>query len=155
MEVWPNWAARWTQLQPSPSIKDGSAPYFISCTTIERWPCLRDERTKQISLTTYSFCSMFLHIHFKLQQLHWPTTEQNTSASWFWRGCFTIRLHKQVYGLCWNLSRQTQRSPAIAACVQEVLKVIGGVPGGGGASARELCSTCEPVSADAFCQSYQ
>lgn len=63
MEVWPNWAARWTQLQPSPSIKDGSAPYFMSCTTMDRWPCLREtqkdtnislQELQKLILTSYS-----------------------------------------------------------------------------------------------------
>lgn len=38
--VWPNWAAKCMQEQPSASLKLGSAPAFINITAASRCPCL-------------------------------------------------------------------------------------------------------------------
>lgn len=152
MEVWPNWAARWTQLQPSPSIKEGSAPYFISCTTIDRWPCLGDKRTKQRKYRENQcpISVLLLNTQFKSAALFFSPSLYYANKLALGKPSRWAVWNPELGAACvWTLSCQKWRWWGI-------LKVIGGGPGGGGVSHRlDSSSTCEPVGADAFRQGHQ
>lgn len=110
MEVWPNWAARWTQLQPSPSIKDGSAPYFMSCTTIDRWPCLGDERTKRIRRKSMPRFRTLKNTHFNSAALIFFFSPPNLY--------YTNKLAAR------NSSRRALRHPELAASCARTHKCL-------------------------------